>query len=285
LENNLTINMKEIKDDLPLILDSDSGIGDATCVKILVLTSKGQLCTLITKLEGKDGVGHFTLIHEGSEKWTGIVLGEALERHSHNTVCVGFPASNPLRSLAEILSCDSEIGNGDSIDELESTSLTPIAKCTPEKLAKRYGSRRPRWIIPIAARMRPTGYAGKEKKTAASVENDLEFNCGSSHRDGTSPHHTVVQSQWIRFGFPLQITDISGQGIGLTGIGFIVTESTKELTVSQVRGHSQGIKRGDDALNRVIRFPLERFQVDGAIMTEDLGMSLQLDSGMRGVGS
>jgi hypothetical protein len=71
----------------------------------------------------------------------------------------------------------------------------------------------------------------------------------------------------------------------LTGIGFIVTETTKYLTISQVRGYSQDIKRGDDALNRVIRFSLEGFKVNGAITTVDLGMSLQLDSGMRGVGS
>jgi hypothetical protein len=73
--------------------------------------------------------------------------------------------------------------------------------------------------------------------------------------------------------------------MALTGVGFIVTESAKELTISQVRRYSQGIKRGDDTPNRVICFPLEGFNVNGAITTVDVGMSLQLDSGMRGVGS
>jgi hypothetical protein len=73
--------------------------------------------------------------------------------------------------------------------------------------------------------------------------------------------------------------------ITLTGVGFIITESVKDLTISQVRRYSQGVKRGDDAPNRVIRFPFEGFKVNGAITTVDLGMSLQLDSGIRGVGS
>jgi hypothetical protein len=186
------INIKGIKDDFPESSFSEPGKGDDTCEGIQFHSPKGHLCTLISKLEGKDGESRSTLIDEGLEDWT--ATQPALESHSQNTVCGGFVSYRPQHGDAESLSRDSEIGNRDIIGVLESEYPTLIAISNLEHLFEGYGSRRLFRIIPIAAKTSPAVCVGKEKMTAASVKIDLELNWRSSDGDGTSPHHAVVHS-------------------------------------------------------------------------------------------
>ncbi len=72
--------------------------------------------------------------------------------------------------------------------------------------------------------------------------------------------------------------------MALTGVAFVVEEPVKYLAISKVIGHSQRVKRGDDVRSGMICFPLELFEVNGAVAAVYIGTSAQRDSGMRRVG-
>ena len=86
-DNTLSTNVKGIEGGLPVSLFTDWQIRDLTCIKIRVQVSKAQLCTTGSQLHSKERRIRLTLSDEALEDWRRIVLADALETHSHETVC------------------------------------------------------------------------------------------------------------------------------------------------------------------------------------------------------